>query len=307
MSLKPSIYLHVGLPKAASTWLQKEVFPVIAPQEFIARESEINALLIDTTFKDSYVKGALSQSVASFSQSSGGGALLSREGLIFRGRAWPGHKKVPTAVTTKRLASELKGARVLLVIRRQRDLLRSAYSEYIRRGGVAKFQNWTNGDATAYEFDPSQYELTKKIEELAASFGRDSVKVVPFELLTRDKLAFMSEIANWLEISPAWDGVALGKKKRNVSLSESGLERLRKWNRLFRKTPENPSPMAPMPFPRLHDQIFQLGEPFFRRAGAVPEPDLKRVCKDFEYQFKTSNRKLQEFTSANLRDLGYLL
>jgi hypothetical protein len=94
------------------------------------------------------------------------------------------------------LAELFPDARILLVTRGFRSMIRSVYAEWIRRGlalNVAEFcermAETTGGDLLDYDHLISLYQQ---------AFGGDRLLILPYELLRDDPNAFIGELESWL-------------------------------------------------------------------------------------------------------------
>ena len=94
------------------------------------------------------------------------------------------------------LAGLFPDARILLVTRGFRSMIRSVYAEWVRRGldlGIADFcarmAETTGGDLLDYDHLISLYQQ---------AFGADRLLILPYELLRDDPVAFIRELERWL-------------------------------------------------------------------------------------------------------------
>jgi len=94
------------------------------------------------------------------------------------------------------LAELFPNARILLVTRGFRSMIRSVYAEWVRRGlGLnladfcARMAETTGGDLLDYDHVIALYQR---------AFGADQVLILPYELLRDDPVAFVRELESWL-------------------------------------------------------------------------------------------------------------
>src|SRR5262249_32612815 len=119
-----SAIVHIGYPKTGSTWLQREVFPRLGIR-YGSAEPELGRLI-----------GELAEGevdAEAFRRARGEGpVLISNEGLV--GSMWgPVENGLRNA---ERLHEVVPGARIAVLVRRQDEMLRSLYAQYVNMGGT---------------------------------------------------------------------------------------------------------------------------------------------------------------------------
>lgn len=109
--------------------------------------------------------------------------------------------------------------KILIVIRRQPDLIRSYYSLALRKYCFT-------APAKAYYQHVFQRELLqfdRVVKRYMDLFGRARVKVLPMEMLSREPEAFLNELSNFLQIEfPAHE-----QPRRNIGRNDASNEVLR--------------------------------------------------------------------------------
>ncbi|MCH2161500.1 MAG: hypothetical protein MK085_06460 [Phycisphaerales bacterium] len=197
--------IHIGLHRTGSTWLQKVIFngedgrPVLA----VPNRIELNERLVvprNEDFDAKDVREWIEEKFASF-RASNRPLILSNE--RFSGNPHSGW--FDTDRILDRLAEVLAGARILLVVREQKSLIRSLWLQYIRIGGTASLQQYLSGheegDYRAPVFDASFLRFHNLVASLDARFGQEKVLVLPFELLKKDAGDFLSRIQKFGEFT----------------------------------------------------------------------------------------------------------
>lgn len=148
-------FLHIGMRKTASTFLQKEVFPRLAGVHFVAPATPVTQL---------------------FRYPSDGKVLISDEGLS--GHPWrvpldPTHDWVEDRRSRLRSASQLfPGARVIVCFRQHRAFVASLYKQYLHRGGVMRLEEFFRLDGTGM-ITPDDLSYRAVLEVLSEHFGTD--------------------------------------------------------------------------------------------------------------------------------------
>ena len=296
--------IHVGLPKSASTWLQSVAFPVLEQGAFVPVRSRGGVALSSLLYRDAYRRGELSGICDSQRRVVGRRLVLSREGFSFLGRRVPGRPQVGLETAATRLHAELPGASILFIVRNQGEMLRSVYSQYIHRGGTLAIDEWMRSDSTTYRFDEQQYRYDLTVDIFTQLFS--NVVIIPFELLRSDAATFLSCLAVALG-RVAGDSIVPTAGRKNASLSPAGLALLRRWNRLLRRTMENPYPLLALPLPGRHRRLFQHADPVFRFLPSREYAQIIDRSKSFSRRFAQSNRRLQTLVLADLASLGYTI
>lgn len=100
------------------------------------------------------------------------------------------------------LRSLIPEATVLMVTRGFAGIMRSAYSQYIRVGGILTFQQWLNAYKHLMQ-DFWDYDFVYNI--YTEAFGTEQVMVLPYELLADDPQQFVQHISRRLGLEAAVD------------------------------------------------------------------------------------------------------
>lgn len=129
------------------------------------------------------------------------------------------------------LAELHPNARILLVTRGFRSMIRSVYAEWVRRGldlrldeFCARMAETTGGDLLDYDHLISLYQR---------AFGAERMLILPYELLRDDPDAFVGELERWLGL----DHFPPGPGRVNPAISPHELYWFPGVNRLARALP----------------------------------------------------------------------
>jgi hypothetical protein len=195
------VVIHVGLPKAASSFLQRHIFPNIKDSKVFGN------LNTEFNFDIKLDKDKLN--------------IISSEQLF--GRPNSSKKSAGGYEIAKRLQGMFPNAKVIVVLRKNRDKwIKSLYGEYIKAGGAAEFDSW-------YEnvFDKDSLDQESYVKHLRSLF--DEVLVCSFEDLIKDHKKFVSDICNFIGVEvPKYEN-----KRVNLSLNNKQIKRWRRMNALF--------------------------------------------------------------------------
>jgi hypothetical protein len=318
MSSEVNALIHIGYQKAASTWLQKDVFPAF---EDVDQPTNVNRTCLALKWNAQW---DAEESRRRFGARDGRSFLLTDENLC--GDPWRRIENQRRNI--QRLHELFPSGRVLVIVRRQQDAASSLYSQYVRMGGDAPLDTFIEGDARpGYDPDHLRYDrLCRAVEE---EFGAEALTVVPMELLEHDVDRFWGLLAAWRGTPVATD--SLRADPRNVRLTDEDLHRLRVWNRYVRRSEFSPrgllrddrfdeltSLVASDEFTvgyrrRRRHRSFESGS---RRcflaatsylhllSGDATRPHVPERHVD---SFRASNRALQAYSSVPLEPLGYVL
>lgn len=214
------VVLHVGLPKAGSTYLQKAVFPNIDDVFFLGRDDGLISRYLDyISWKNPFtldLRRARKEIEASLAERSENHALFSRE--AFFGNFYTTF--VCNRTTAEALKTAFPDAKVVIVLRRQDRITESAYKQALHQGhsvGLRKFLGYRDGcfdlqriplqDASA-TFDVTQLNWYRLVRNYYDLFGRDNVLVLPQELLRKDQMAFLEQFYDFTGLKPYFPSAA---------------------------------------------------------------------------------------------------
>jgi hypothetical protein len=216
--------VHIGFPKTATTFLQRNVFPQL-PARFRYFDERVSAGVFapliheDDTIFDS--PGHQQQFAAAWGNDSTLFSYESLTGLHYQTGF------VNRTLIARRLRM-LGFERVIITIRNQFDVLESAYKEYVKNGGVLKFADYAVFAPGKPRYLYPQYYDYQPIYRLYAEiFGKSNVLVLQHELLT--EASFVRDLCRFLEV----DELSVDSRVRvNTSLSAAKTEALRLINHL---------------------------------------------------------------------------
>ncbi|MGA1057019.1 MAG: sulfotransferase [Phycisphaerales bacterium] len=309
-----AVLLHLGLHRTGSTWLQQRVFdgrdgrptPMVPDRAESARRI---VLAREEDFDADALRRWLAERVESVRRA-GGVPVLSNE--RFSGNPHSGWFDAQR--TFDRLAEVLPEAKVLLVLREQRDLVRSLWLQYVRIGGPASLRDYLRapdpGDHRAPCFDPSFLRFDRLVESLDRRFGREQVLAIPYDRLRQDPRDFLARIGAFLgtEIPPpehaeakvyASPGFVVASLQRRVNL----------WcvRSTLHRAPPLPSPRLARLSGVLASVAGRLASPLLessgrRAAAALVEARLAEVPG-----LRESNARLAERIGEDLRGFGWMV
>jgi hypothetical protein len=294
--------VHIGYHKTGTTWLQQEVFsrPTVGFSQVggAQRLIAVNAF----SFRPRKVRNQLERRIAEV-RDVGLTPVLSSERLS----GAPHFGGYDSEIIADRLAAVLPNARIMVVIREQKEMFLSIYKQYIRRGGAASLRQYLATPRDGYwmpQFRFEYLEYHRLISRYQDLFGVRNVLVLPYELLRARPEDFLAKVSEFVGLPPAEPR----NRPMNVSLSALSLSLRRHANRYLVLDPVNPAP--PFDFRRSHEIL----ERSCRAVDAVaPETLLERyerrwrhrAAREVATRYAHSNARTAALTGLDLRTFGY--
>lgn len=298
--------IHVGLHKCASTWLQSQLFdypqrgfhspwgrlPGHAVTEFVT----VDPLLFDpSNARRRLEEAARPAPVASVV------TVLSHEALSSR----PHHGQLYAPIVAERLRDTFPEAKLLMIFREQRALIRSLYVEHVRNGGRTTLDEFMGRGDEPPGFQPmcrlSFFEFDRLVTMYEDVFGAGRVLALPMEMLSHDADAFLRSICDFAGVGvpevPA-------STKLNVGWGPLTTEFARRLNGLLRKSTLRPG----------HDLTSRAKR---RMLNAVDtrllsglqnrykERQRAHIARRIDGHYAESNRRLSGKLSLDLGSFGY--
>jgi hypothetical protein len=210
--------LHIGYAKAGSSFLQRWF---AAHPEFVYRHQGLHGF--SRTPEISAYADATPAGPAWF--------VTSDEDLSFwKGPVEPvglGMRAYDVRAHQRRVCEILgdlfPGATVLIVTRGFASVIGSAYSQYVRAGGVLTFMDFMASTADLM-VDFWNYDFLVELYE--KKFGKENVVVLPYERLQQNSAEFLRLLAARLGVAPHPSGV----ERVNPALDARSLERIRRFS-----------------------------------------------------------------------------
>ena len=303
---QPTYLLHVGYPKAASTWMQRKVFVTMAEIDVLSVVPEFREALTNLqTHTDSFEEESFRSALAERERLVGLPMMLTRESLI---RTPLDANRGDTIENTDRLARLCPGARILIVVRRQHDLLPSLFSQYVHEGGTRSLKAVLADKDPACPMDLEFFDVARVVDHYKLRFGDENVVVVPFELLRSDPERFLDHLDRFLGTPIARESLDL--QPINLSTVPILLPVLRVWNRIFRRSRFNEKPpLGWMPGHLMGRKVLQgSASNVARRIGIKGTLKLADdYLDDLRPRLRDYNRDLQKHVSVDLASLGYIV
>ncbi|HEX2834759.1 MAG TPA: hypothetical protein VHW00_17230 [Thermoanaerobaculia bacterium] len=222
--------LHVGFPKAGSTFLQRwfEAHPQLAYLEGgIAGFRDVYAVsraAAGAVTPPPRYRVTSSETLVAPRSDAGTGVVVDFDRL----------RGVDVAALQRRacaiLSELLPGAVVLIVTRGFRSMILSSYSQYVRSGGDVDLTDLIASSLGGSMQMDDAWHYDQVIAMYRQAFGSENVVVMPYELLREDPARFTTWLAERLGIEP----LSGSSSRVNESLSPAEMYWYPRFHRLVR-------------------------------------------------------------------------
>ena len=209
--------IHIGLPKAASTYIKRAIFRRMTKNLVIPRGKLRKALSSETFSSDEFLDDI------AIGLEDDEGLILSHESLS--GRFWD---TSDVDIVATNLASCFPAGRVIIVLREQLSYLRSVYAFCITRGRrMPEFGRFVEENLEGLT---RRFAYDRLIELYHERFPKSNVLVIPYEKLSHDPSGFLNEIMTFCAMELIHE---TPRERKNASIREREvLETIRRINRV---------------------------------------------------------------------------
>ncbi len=226
--------LHIGMPRAASTYFQNHVFPRVEGfRAYSVETTQYHPVFQKILYQDESIFD-LDQTRAELQTMIESNAILSNELFVGQTLYLGSTNRTRTA---QRLHALFPDAEILLVMRNQVNLLEALYSIGVYGGNTLSpesFISFNGQEGRTRPMYPTfqskestvSYYYSSIINTYKALFG--DVKVMLFEDFQRDSEGFIDAMCSHFGWKLGGDEV---KRKINPTLSERKLSMIRGWNK----------------------------------------------------------------------------
>ncbi len=218
-----NIFIHVGMPKTGTTYLQDEIFPNLNKNEVfywgkknkscpIAMHHLLFLNPIITSL--SKLKGTIDKYLLKIKQN----IILISDEVLFGGCIGGTHLNyISNYYLTQYLNILFPDAKIIFTIRRQDDFLESLYLQTLKEGyfqSINKFLNIKNNRVNNYiPFNVGGINIgvkclnyLKYYNNYIKVFGEKNVFILPYELLRKDRKIFLDKLYAFMDITPFYPG-----------------------------------------------------------------------------------------------------
>lgn len=301
-----TVFVHVGYPKTASTWLQTRVFPGHPDLDYWRQVPGFDWVdgIVELHDFEFDAKALRERYFAGRDTRSGRHTLISWEALVgdaFAG-AWD------TCRNADRLRAVLGEARIIVSIREQVSMLDSLYKQYLAQGGIGSvklFLGLRPVGRTHFSLNYLRYD--RAVGYYRALFGEDSVYVCLYEELLESPDTFLRGLSDFLGIDGFDVDERSMRKKENPGFSAFSTAVARVANR-FLYSDFNRLPLVPpglVSVPGMRAFLKRADTALFGRlfpAKSVIDQNTRVFLEDY---YRSGNRALAEELGLPLAQYGY--
>jgi hypothetical protein len=193
--------IHIGYHKTGTSWLQKHFFSNKDLNVYlIPRKSKVLSELIKTHPFDFKPASILEKLRPEFEkcQIEAKIPVISKERLSGN----PHSGGYDSKEIANRLYDCFPEARIIIVIREQREMILSCYKTYIKKGGLCKLKDYINPkyDDRRPQFRLENFKYDRLIGYYQNLFGTRNVLVIPYELFRSEPEIFIKRITDFCKI-----------------------------------------------------------------------------------------------------------
>lgn len=301
--------IHIGFPKALSSWLQKFLFKPEHGYLNVLNSLCTQLSIIDPTpfnFSETQALGFITQALQKHTAHKNLVPVCSAEALI--GNFYCGGYNAKQ--NADRLHEVFPQAKILLIVREQKQLMRSLYKTLIVWGMPHTIKRLLSPRDTSmapqFNLDFLRFDLaTAYYQNL---FGVSNVLVLPYEAFAENPREFVRTIQTHagIEINAAYEKLPWQQRlNTNQTLANLYWQRLR--NLLFLSSPFNYAGLHTSTEADIHKRIARSKKnPFPAFMDNWFEDDFRQTTHHaFDGQFGASNARLQQLTGLDLKRYGY--
>ena len=291
--------VHIGYPKAASTWLQKSLFPAIEEYEMVPENVISQKLLKPGAF---VFNGNLTR--IEFNKQYQESKIISEERFLGSfNLGWNNGAYIRELAN--RLQIVFPEATIIIFIRKQADIIASAYAQYIRDGGTISINrylnqppNFTFQNILKFSFEQLEYH---RIISFYNTLFDGKIKVFLFEEIASNLRSFLHRFSMELDVN--LNDERIDSSPRNIRYSRTIL-RLNRCSNIFTRN-GSINKYYLIHLPGFHSaskicwNIINRSGIFGKSASTEAILGIDNFKKIVSY-YAESNKKLSEYISKEL-------
>lgn len=307
------LIIHVGFPKALSTWLQRQLFlkkcgflPVM--NSFTVQIALINPSPFHFSANDCY--RFIQEKLDKDDPEGKKVHVISAENLS--GNLYCGGFNAKQNID--RIKEAFPEAKILFFTREQRSLIRSLYKTQVLWGSPYSIKQLLNPTHTslAPQFNLDFLRFDKRVAYYQELFGKDNVLTLPYEYFVEQPLDFIERVAQFCHLSEAERKVIATlnfSKKINTNIPLLQIEIQRWLNRFLYKSPFNYNALISQSDQDLLDRLKRHKKSMVPNfAQNTLENSFKRIVAEHtQGAFTESNATLAKLMKIDLAKYHYEL
>lgn len=299
------VVVHVGFPKCASTLLQEHVFPDMPGVNYVAlgEDEELHRALAWREFHGGdAARAAVLERLRRQAEQDAKPTLISSEHFIMpaswlQTTSWRPAPLLDGEQILSLIKQHLGDVRILLIVRKQSDWLKSWYQERVKRYETRPLPQVL----AAPELQPiiEMLHYDRLVAALREQFGPSNVAIVPFELLKKSPEGFLRAVGEAVGSPPPMKSLPLIRG----GMSPAGVTARRFTNKLLvglAGLTGGSTALDAAGF-RFFKKVYAYDFLFKGLGGRRRGENLSVLQNGFD----ASNRKLETMLQTDLRSLGY--
>ncbi len=224
------LFVHIGLHKTATTYLQVDVFPDLKGITYIdGNDRSLLPWKRRMYMQDPLVFDVQEARNEILGRMEGARSLLSTEALS----GSPMGQYLDRDLILQKLKTMFPDARVIVGIRSQPDIIWSLYKNYVRKGGACRLDEMVDpyGAEIGRDFiDLDTYKYGPYLDRISRLFGRDNLHIIVFEQLDIDRDGVLRRLLAFL--GAELEGTPT-EEKRAVGIRDEAVPVIRTVNSLI--------------------------------------------------------------------------
>ena len=313
--------VHIGYPKAGSTFLQRLLFSghhpdidIIKTEDTGAQEGFIKSGA--ELFFDS-VNGRRSvapyffdyeharETLASLPESRKSLYAISNEDLT--GHPFSGG--VYSEVISNRIKAVIPEAKIIIVFREQRKMLLSVFADFLERGAgrcsLNRFLSSPLQNQIPWH-NPTYFCFSRLVKHYQEQFGAENVLALPLEAFEHDMGKALGRITDFLGVSPCESSVESGYQNRRNYKRYASIRMNPLINMFGGKYPTNGNANLTLrPLRSLLLKVTELAVPAVL-CDKVINRDMRKIEEHLKPWVAKDNLELQTLVADNLKAYGYM-
>lgn len=220
-----AVIFHIGFPKTGTTWFQEKLFPSFINGVYIDKKTTNRYFNLSDVYEFDSLEIKLK---LNFSRTTN--YIFSSEGLttpINNSRYYGEHSKT----CADKIKATFPNAKIIIFIRNQQSMIPSAYSQYLKNGGVISFKKYLytnevfNFKQLCYHNIISYYDLL---------FGEENVEIYLYEEFKKDPELFLKNMCSRFQLRFSMDNVDFASVNQSLRV---GLMPIVRMFNMFHKNP----------------------------------------------------------------------
>lgn len=307
-------FIHIGMPKSASTYLQKNYFNKLDDVYFIqkAKSTFINEKVQD--IYNDFTKNHQLEFLKFCKDNKIDKVIYSQETIskMYKNK---GKDVIFHLQILKKIFINIK---IIYIVRKQDDFILSAYKNSVMNGNnlsLKKFMNFNESYTHVYHnrmlfLNWKEINIYNRVKELYEIFGENNVLVLPVELLREDKKLFFTKLNEFIDTDYNSN---ISNSATNVSFSDFQIKIISFFNKFTNNGVNSISLIINNPFRTLfgvnvkfdkyiHINYFIKLCIFKFKSYRLMGDELKNEIISY---YSNSNKKLSNLIKIDLSKFGY--